>query len=820
MDDALLTSVVELLDQRPLAGGAEALLLAALDDEAALGRIVAGETGAGPQSPPVAPHAPVAPAGAYLRSITVAGFRGIGPPTTLTLTPGPGLTVVCGRNGSGKSSFAEALEVLMTGDTRRWQNRSAVWKDTWRCVHSPATDITAELLIEGVNGGVRLRRNWKADDNRVGDALTTVQLPGQARTGIEALGWGDALVTHRPFLSHAELESLLAEPKELYGQLNNLLGLEDVDAALKRLGAARREADAGSKAAGKDLPGLLHAAAVAEDPRAARAAELLSAHTPDLEELRRLATGVAPVDAGPLEVLARLSTLAVPSREEVGAAAGELRAGLDHLDDVSATAAGSAVATADLLDAALRHAREHAGSDCPVCGTPGVIDDEWRSRTQDQVDRIREQGDDLRLARQRLDGAVRAAQALVAPAPAWLARAGEAGLDAGEVSAAWGRWADVPTGDEPGERRRLADHLTSTHADLERAVGSLAVAAKLQYERRQDRWAPLAATIGEWCGRAEGSAAAKVRFGELKAADEWLKAAAAGLRHERLRPFADRTVELWRQLRQSSNVDLVEVRLAGAGNRSHVDIAVTVDGQEASGLGVMSQGEINALALSVFLPRATMADSPFRFVVIDDPVQAMDPSKVDGLARVLAETAGERQVIVFTHDDRLPDSIRRLGLPATISQVMRRPDSVLEIHPAGDPCAAILGDAYKVVRDEHVPALVAAQVIPALCRTALEASCIDLARRRRLGRGDRHDDVEAAIARADKTMPRLALGVLDDATRAGEVYKWLRDRLGGWAADTVRQCQSGTHEGGGGADMEGLLADTRRLVKAIGAQSS
>jgi len=54
--------------------------------------------------------------GAYLASIEVAGFRGIGPLSKLELEPGPGLTVVVGRNGSGKSSFAEALEVLLTGD--------------------------------------------------------------------------------------------------------------------------------------------------------------------------------------------------------------------------------------------------------------------------------------------------------------------------------------------------------------------------------------------------------------------------------------------------------------------------------------------------------------------------------------------------------------------------------------------------------------------------------------------------------------------------------------------------------------------------------
>ncbi|MFF7408163.1 hypothetical protein [Streptomyces lydicus] len=49
-----------------------------------------------------------------LRSITVAGWRGIGPRTTLELPPGPGLVVVAGPNGSGKSSFAEAAETRPT----------------------------------------------------------------------------------------------------------------------------------------------------------------------------------------------------------------------------------------------------------------------------------------------------------------------------------------------------------------------------------------------------------------------------------------------------------------------------------------------------------------------------------------------------------------------------------------------------------------------------------------------------------------------------------------------------------------------------------
>jgi rRNA-processing protein FCF1 len=39
---------------------------------------------------------------------------------------------------------------------------------------------------------------------------------------------------------------------------------------------------------------------------------------------------------------------------------------------------------------------------------------------------------------------------------------------------------------------------------------------------------------------------------------------------------------------------------------------------------------------------------------------------IDGLARLLALVGGDRQVVVFTNDNRLPEAIRRLQIPATI----------------------------------------------------------------------------------------------------------------------------------------------------------
>src|SRR5688572_26795499 len=97
----------------------------------------------------------------WLSSVTVEGFRGIGAPASLTLEPSPGLTVVVGRNGSGKSSFAEGLELLMTGRLKRWEKRPKAWTETWQCLHhDEPTRIAAELVLEGSGERVALEQEW------------------------------------------------------------------------------------------------------------------------------------------------------------------------------------------------------------------------------------------------------------------------------------------------------------------------------------------------------------------------------------------------------------------------------------------------------------------------------------------------------------------------------------------------------------------------------------------------------------------------------------------------------------------------------------
>src|SRR4051812_37701217 len=107
-----------------LSGEAADLVLAACDGPIALANAL--DPAAESATEANAEDAVETTAPAYLRSVTVEGFRGIGEAATLEIAPGAGLTLVVGRNGSGKSSFAEALELLLTGKNARWADRTAV----------------------------------------------------------------------------------------------------------------------------------------------------------------------------------------------------------------------------------------------------------------------------------------------------------------------------------------------------------------------------------------------------------------------------------------------------------------------------------------------------------------------------------------------------------------------------------------------------------------------------------------------------------------------------------------------------------------------
>ena len=196
-----------------------------------------------------------------------------------------------------------------------------------------------------------------------------------------------------------------------------------------------------------------------------------------------------------------------------------------------------------------------------------------------------------------------------------------------------------------------------------------------------------------------------------------------------------------------------------------------MDGQPTKALSVMSQGEQHALALALFLPRATAANSPFRFVVLDDPIQAMDPAKIDGFVQVLSEVAQTHQVIVFSHDDRLASVIRETGVDARLIEVVRESGSKVTIRDNVNPALRAVNDIFALIKDDRLPDEIRARVLPGLFRMALESAAKQAYYTKQSMAGRARSEFEDAWTSAKKTVSRLALAVHGDP--GADVKGWL-----------------------------------------------
>jgi len=174
----------------------------------------------------------------------------------------------------------------------------------------------------------------------------------------------------------------------------------------------------------------------------------------------------------------------------------------------------------------------------------------------------------------------------------------------------------------------------------------------------------------------------------------------------------------------------------------------------------------------------------------------------------------DRQVIVFTHDDRLPEAIRRLQLPATIWEVVRREGSIVELTKNEDPVQRYLDDARAMALTDQLPRDAKALAAAGFCRSALEAACHEAIRARRIQAGVRHADVARELAAAGTTHEMLTLALLKDASRGGELVSHIRSRHGQAAVDAFHAVKSGTHAVYRG-DLKHLVKETERLANAV-----
>ncbi|MGW7568961.1 AAA family ATPase [Streptomyces tendae] len=742
-----------------------------------------------------------------LRSITAAGWRGIGPRTTLELPPGPGLVVVTGPNGSGKSSFAEAAETALTGRNSRWENRRAGdWKQGWRNLHSP--EVTAEVSVKlGVgerNEPVTVRRTWYG--SKVDDARTHAEGGDGSERKLDEVVDTEALDLARPFLPYSELGSMInGTLGDLHDAFFKLLGLELLAELDGRVKDTVSECEQGIKREQQLTEQLIGELATLDDPRARDAVEALSSARPDVHRVRALLSNRLSAAEAELSRLRRQASLTGPDLSEVSGAVARLREAAARAEDARDGSAEDARRLSKLLEAALDHRRRSRSVDCPVCGNAGQLDGAWAERARAEVERLQSEAVQAEAALQQVAKARQGLHDVIDPVPVWLQ------ADDSPLSELWRDWARCRS---VTDAAALADRAERAAVALEDACRQVREESARQLAEHDGEWQPMAMRLTDWLGVAETAEAARAGRPHAKKARTWLRSVINELRDERLRPFAERSQEVWQQLCEDSSVTLGSVTLAGTPGRGRVELGVTVDDMTAPAYSVMSQGELHSLALSLFLPRATHEDSPFGFLVIDDPVQSMDPAKVEGLARVLDAVAQDRQVIVFTHDTRLHQAITHLGIRATVLQVTRQTDSVVGVETVTDPVGQALAEARAVSLDAHVPQDVADYVLPAMCRGAVEVACLVTARRRlRDEHGLSLPEVEDRIAVLERTKEYVALALLGDRKlQAHDAVEQIRQ--GGW--QLVEAFNSGTHAPLPTVDdRKALVSRTKSLATAI-----
>jgi hypothetical protein len=621
-------------------------------------------------------------------------------------------------------------------------------------------------------------------------------------------------VKHSPFLAHTAVASLLSKPSTMYNAFTGVLDFGDLVAVQTRITEARKRFEKVATdfaSSTTDLRSQLHAI---EDPRAIAATAALASEPQDLQALEALATGTEQPGTE-LDSLRRLAALPVPNTSAARDAIRQLAAAHEALSGESPTNAAALDRIADLLERAVVF-RSHDSADgvCPVCQTPSVLDAEWESSASTRIADLRAQTGRLGAARNAVESATRSlADALIQLAPQ-IPTEEPKGVDLGPLRAAITKVDTLRQ--QPSDLNRLQNDLPLVCDELVEAHKQVVEAAIKELAESDNAWRTVAAPLAAWCTTAKESIHSKARVSDLKKAETWTKVVLDEVRNDRFRPIADEAQRLWQMMRTESNVDLKTITLGR--KLQGLELGAGADGVDAEALAVMSQGELNTLVLSLFLPRATLDSSPFRFVMVDDPVQAMDPSKVEGLAQVLHDLGKTRQVVVFTHDERLPAAIEALSLAATVMRVVRGSNSVVSVVDISNPSDRFVNDAGAVCADDNIPAAIKHAVSTALCRDGVEAAASRAYRRISARKRRAIADVEATIATSEGPYAKLALALFDDASRTSEVLARLakdRSKFGHDAPAAVKALKEVHVTASASLTPQVLVSGTRALCRGL-----
>jgi hypothetical protein len=740
----------------------------------------------------------------YVRSVHVRGHIGVGEEAVdLSLNPTAGLTIVTARNGTGKTSIADGTRHTLSGGTKRSYQVLA------KNIHYPHRDIVVTVSngrrdIEIVCGADEVVQ-WR-------DANGSLSTPPSE--------WTEAFERYMPVLLYPEMSQVIQDPSNLHAFLKDALeltALEELQAILK---TDREKGTSARRAVETAHTGALNGIVKAGQEELATMVRDFGAFPDEEAQARILALAETLPETAP-------PPLGLPDTWEVDDRLRDRAVNaLARLDDAGRSDAAGANALLGVLqkalgpgDARLNDLRDR--DVCPVCRTAGH---DWVRRATEEADRLRTATRDLRAATTVATAALRD---LGRCFPAVLTDSLRRTLTQMEDPATdlrMGQW----------------DRLVRVATDLATATPSVAWLTEALNEsaelaawygkirdgllaRRDDviaAQATVRAHIGSWMDVRARERPALIRLAAAerldRRVDQWIRTA----RQDIFTPIGKEVMELWSVLNPDADLKLTGIALTG-GTKIRRSVALDLaDGDVALPTGknssaVLSTGQRNALSLATYLPRATQPESPFGFLILDDPIHAFDTWRVRYLARHLMTLAERFQVVVFTHDDRLWRELRGLGAMPTHIRMDRHGDGrpQVRVRNVASPGIQRLNEIQRVLGAEKespigAPDAVTAMTL-AMCRQAVDTEVV--AQIEMLGRrvGSPEATVVAELRKARKTLDQLAL-LNNYARRAG-----LQAIDVNGFTPTVHALNGAAHGRAPEGEPQLWVRQTRKIIKAV-----
>jgi energy-coupling factor transporter ATP-binding protein EcfA2 len=590
-----------------------------------------------------------------LLRVTIDGYQGVGAPLTVDLDPTPGVTVLIGRNGSGKSSIADAIETALHGEPRAPSSTGRGGKaPLWEREHCGRDAAEAHVEVTLLAGQETLTLDVRiAPDGTVAGrtARHTAADGSTIEVDLNTTPWRSALAGHRPVFGYAAVERQVQLAQNLQEFLEPLLAFGGCFEELK---------------AGVDAAGSSSAQALNRWTRARSTAEQLTDQV-DREHADASPSEIVwpnPSDdpeawltaAGLTETGAATPVITAAHYNRLHTAATQAAAALDDLETAEAVPATDPITgrlTASLTD--LHRAAGHLdapGEICPVCRQTSP---DWAATLAKAVDTASATANHNRAFATRLGALQAAIDADFAPIEQIVAQDGcpaepreASGAVVAVVTALRDRLGEDgrrPTLEVRAALRAAHDGLTSV--GWRTTVTSLAAHTDRQRQWRRARRAAVEPFVNLWREVRDDAVAAA----SWKSASDCVRTLQNDLRAERTRNLRTLTDTSVRALLDDVGLHITGLTVQG----TKADVQVVDANGEPVRLALLSAGQRNALLLAPLL--AVAHGGPFGFLVLDDPVHAFDQIRVDRLAQLIHSLAANRRVVVLTHDERLREHL-------------------------------------------------------------------------------------------------------------------------------------------------------------------